>query len=108
MTIGSIQYKATKTSQSHGRPQGERGGGVTRVGTRPPWKITPIFSPIWGAFLLLFSLYGRPFSPCGGGGLFCPYGGAFFGLAPPPYENFGGCPCTIVHSMLSVICLYTY
>ena len=33
------------------------------------------------AFLLLFSSYGEPFSPCGG--LFCPYGG-LFGFAHPP------------------------
>ena len=56
-----------------------RGEGKSRRSPPPPRKK---FHYIGGIF--------NTFSPYGG--LFL-HAGAFFGLAPPPYENFCGHPC---------------
>ena len=61
-----------------------RGARVGRRPSPPPplENIKNIFGLYWGpfhhvgAFSLLFTSWWRP----------------FFGLAPPPYENFCGCP----------------
>ena len=39
------------------------------------------------------------------GGLFCLYGTPFFGLAPPPYENFCRRPCLLRSQSFSIFLL---
>ena len=68
--------------------------GQDKAVAPPPWKIVNFFLSYWGPFCYVFLIRG--------GFMVC-----FFGLAPPPYENFCGRPCYTV-SINFLVTLDTY